>query len=217
MKKISCLLAFTLAISFAFAQKSTRLNGYANYVFDDSYSSLYDSYNYYNGTINGGVQWGVGFEFMLQPTVCLELMWLNQATHAPTTYQTGPGTSVKNENFDLSINYAMLGADKHMPLPNGKSELYGGIFAGVAFMNLKAPSSGRSSSAEKFAWQMRFGFIYWAAAKVGIKLQAQLTSIAQGAGGGFYFGTGGVGAGVSTYSSMYQFGLGGGLTFKVGH
>jgi len=41
-------------------------------------------------------------------------------------------------------------------------------------------------------------------------------SIAQGAGGGLYFGTGGVGAGVSTYSSMYQFQLGGGLTFKLG-
>jgi hypothetical protein len=38
----------------------------------------------------------------------------------------------------------------------------------------------------------------------------------QGAGGGLYFGTGGAGAGVSTYSSMLQFGLGGGLTFALG-
>ncbi len=34
--------------------------------------------------------------------------------------------------------------------------------------------------------------------------------------GGFYFGTGGVGAGVSSYSTMYQFGVGGGLVFKLG-
>ena len=35
-------------------------------------------------------------------------------------------------------------------------------------------------------------------------------------GGGLYFGTGGAGAGVSTYSSYYQFNLGGGLVFKLG-
>jgi hypothetical protein len=39
-------------------------------------------------------------------------------------------------------------------------------------------------------------------------------SAVQSAGGGLYFGTGGGGAGVSTYSSMYQFGLGGGLAFQ---
>jgi hypothetical protein len=31
-----------------------------------------------------------------------------------------------------------------------------------------------------------------------------------------YFGTGGAGAGLSSYSSMLQFGLGGGLVFKLG-
>jgi hypothetical protein len=44
----------------------------------------------------------------------------------------------------------------------------------------------------------------------------QLLSIPQGAGGELYFGTGGAGAGVSTYSTMMQFALGGGLTFKLG-
>jgi len=38
----------------------------------------------------------------------------------------------------------------------------------------------------------------------------------QSVGDGFYFGTGGAGAGVSTYSSMLQFALRGGLTFKLG-
>ena len=38
----------------------------------------------------------------------------------------------------------------------------------------------------------------------------------QGFGGGAYFGTGGAGFALSSYSSIYQFGLGGGLTFKLG-
>jgi hypothetical protein len=79
---------------------------------------------------------------------------------------------------------------------------------------------GESSDSEtKFAWGLRGGAnIYPAgdAGKVGIKLQAALLSAVQGAGGGLYFGTGGAGAGVTTYSSMLQFTLGGGLVFKFG-
>ena len=37
----------------------------------------------------------------------------------------------------------------------------------------------------------------------------------QGAGGGFYFGTGGAGAGVSTYSTIYQFNVGGSINFRL--
>ena len=36
----------------------------------------------------------------------------------------------------------------------------------------------------------------------------------QSIGGGFYFGTGGTGAGVTTYSTFFQFGFTGGLVFK---
>lgn len=49
-----------------------------------------------------------------------------------------------------------------------------------------------------------------------VKLQAVLTSIALGAGGGIYFGTGGVSPGLATYSSIFQFSLGGGVVFKPG-
>ena len=54
--------------------------------------------------------------------------------------------------------------------------------------------------------------------RFGIKLAAQVLSPVQGASGGLYLGagTGGVstGAGISTYSSIYQFGFFGALTFS---
>jgi hypothetical protein len=50
---------------------------------------------------------------------------------------------------------------------------------------------------------------------VGIKLQTGLISLAQAAGGGIYFGSGGVSPGLSTYSSILQFSLGGGLVFRL--
>ena len=68
----------------------------------------------------------------------------------------------------------------------------------------------------KFAWGFRLGGNIWASPKIALKIQAQIMSATQAAGGGFYFGTGGAGAGVSTYSSIYQFGLGGGLCFALG-
>jgi hypothetical protein len=66
----------------------------------------------------------------------------------------------------------------------------------------------------KFAWGLKAGAIVWATPKFGVKLQAQLLSVAQSVGGGVFFGTGGASAGVSTYSSIYQFSLGGGLVYS---
>ncbi|HTE31932.1 MAG TPA: hypothetical protein VK666_16235, partial [Chryseolinea sp.] len=72
------------------------------------------------------------------------------------------------------------------------------------------------SSYLKFGWGARLGANVWMTEKVALMLQAQLLSAVQGFGGGLYLGTGGAGAGVSTYSTLYQFGLVGGLCVKLG-
>ena len=90
------------------------------------------------------------------------------------------------------------------------------LLAGMAIVGIDSPSRGASGSVSKFAWGMRLGANIWATPRIGLKLQADLESIVDGVGGGLYFGTGGVGAGVTTYSTFYQFGLGGGLTFRLG-
>ena len=103
-----------------------------------------------------------------------------------------------------------------MPTGNEKVEPYGGVLLGaVGYVN-KYPATGEPTSSTRFALGFRLGATIWASAKVGIKLQAQFISSVQGFGGGFYFGTGGSGAGVSTYSTITQLGLGGGLVFKLG-
>ncbi len=102
-----------------------------------------------------------------------------------------------------------------MRKPGGKAEGFGGMGLGVAFIDSKDPlHQVDSNSSTAFAWQLRGGVIIWGSEKIGIKLQAQLQSAVQSVGGGVYFGTGGAGAGVSTYSSLLQFGLGGGLVFN---
>jgi hypothetical protein len=87
----------------------------------------------------------------------------------------------------------------------------------MAIFNIKNPETGRSDTKTKFAWGAKLGLNIWASDNVGIKMQAGLLSAVQAAGGGFYFGTGGGGAGISTYSTFYQFNIGGGLTFRMGN
>lgn len=215
MKKI--FLCFTIAAMFsigAFAQAGMRLNGYALGVFNDKVDSYYDNTNYYSGTIKGGFLWGAGLEFMMAQNYGVEIIYMRQDTKAPITYYSG---GVKNTNFDLGINYIMLGGTKYFRKPNSKVEGFGGAMIGVDAMSLKNPDNNKTTNKTFFAWGIRGGANIWASENVGIKLQAQLISAVQSVGGGFYFGTGGSSAGIATYSSMYQFGLGGGLVFKLGN
>jgi len=217
MKKIFLVIFFIAAAIIVTAQKA-RLNAYGMYSFDDKFDSYYDPHNYYNGTLKGSFAYGAGVEFMVKPHNCIELQWQHQSTTAPTSYWDGNAVlQEKHTTFDVNIDYLLIGGDGHFANPAGKVEGYGGAFLGMAFLGAKNPNNNNHNTASKFAWGFRLGCNIWANDKIGVKLQGQLLSISQGAGGGLYFGTGGVGAGVSSYSSVYQFQLGGGLTFKLGH
>lgn len=194
-------------------QSHTQLNLYGNYVFDDHVESYYSDNSYFNGTVKGGFLWGAGLQFNLRDNYGLELLYMRQDTKANLDYYFDGN---QKTDFDVSMNYIMLGGVKSMHKPGSKAEPYGGLMLGANFVHVENPENGKSDDATKFAWGLRGGVNLWASDKVGIKLQAQLLSSVQGVGGGIYFGTGGAGAGVSTYSSVLQFGLGGGLTFKIG-
>ena len=214
MKPILSILLVCFFITAS--SQTTRLNGYALYVFDDQFDSYYSNSDYYNGKFKGGLQWGVGLEYMPTPMNGIELVYLNQQTTAATSYWAPGQIAEKHTNFDVGFNWAMLAFNRYMKKPGSKVEGFGGGMLGAAFINVKNPDNGNENSATKFAWGLRLGANIWASERMAIKLQGQLMSAVQGAGGGLYFGTGGGGVGVSTYSSMLQFGLGGGLSFALG-
>ncbi len=203
------LLLIVAANSFA---QETRLNLYGNYAFDDKVDSYYSNTSYFSGKVKGGFLWGAGLEFRLQHDYGLELSYQRMDTKAPIEYYDN---GIKNTNFDVSLNYIMIGGVRAIHTGT-KAEPYGGFSLGVDIIDAKNPDKNTSQSATKFAWGLKGGVNVWASDKVGLKFQAQLLSSVQSAGGGLYFGTGGAGAGISTYSSMLQFVLGGGLTFKFG-
>ncbi len=197
-------------------QNQNRLNLYGAYVFDDKVENSYDSYNYFDGKVKGGFQYGAGIEFMVREDYGVELLWIGQSTTAPISYLTTGYTNLEYTTFDLDLNYAMLAFGRHVTKPGGKIEGYGGVMLGCLFANVDNPETGSSLDDQKFAWGLRLGGNIWGSGKIGFKLQAQLLSAVQAAGGSVYFGTGGAGAGISMYSSFYQFSVGGGLVYALG-
>jgi hypothetical protein len=213
MKKF--LIVFSIVLMSASAVKSQgfRLNGYALYSFDDKVDSYYSNTQYFEGKIKGGLTWGIGAEFLVKRDYGIELSYYRMDTEAPTTYYN---LGVKNATFDVALNWIMLGGVRYLRVQNPKIEPYAGGMLGVGIVDSKNPANGNSQSATKFAWGLKGGVNIWASDRIGIKLQTNLMSMTQAFGGGLYFGTGGAGAGVNSYSSLLQFSLGGGLTFKLG-
>jgi hypothetical protein len=214
MKHLLLTTSVLVLLSVATFAQDIRVNTYGSYVFDDNVDSYYDNNSYYEGKINGGFQWGVGIELLPYVSQGIEILYLRQDTKAPITYFNN---GVKNTVFDLGVNYIMIGSNRYFRKSGGKAEGFAGGMIGADILSLKNPDNGNKSSKTKFAWGIKGGLNIWASPVVAVKLQAQLLSAVQSVGGGFYFGTGGVGTGLSGYSSMYQFSLGGGLVFNIPH
>ena len=217
MKKI-LVLVFCLTGSYLFAQTrpqpgpSVRLNGYATYAFDDNHvDSYYSETSFFEGAFKGGFEWGGGLEVLPAPGMGVEFTYLRLDSKAPIEYYDG---GIEFTEFDIAHNYLFLGFNKYVNV-NPRVEPYGGLMLGMAIYDVTNPENSYSDSATKFAWGLKGGLNIWANERVGLKMQAALISAVQAVGGGVYFGTGGAGAGVSGFSTYYQFNLGGGLVFKL--
>jgi hypothetical protein len=194
---------------------SLRLNVYTTYAFDDNHvDSYYSNTSYFDGAVNGGFQYGGGIEYLPLPTTGIEISYLRLDSKAPMTYYSGSGDA--NAVFNIAHNYIFVGGNQYVKV-NPKIEPFAGFQLGMAVYNVENPNTGNSDGTTKFAWGAKAGINIWANEKVGIKLQAALLSAVQAVGGGVYFGTGGAGAGVSGFSTYYQFNLGGGLVFNLGN
>ena len=214
MKKLLVILV-CLTGGYLYAQTgpSIRLHGYGIYAFDDNSIEAYsDAGDYFEGSIKGGFQYGGGLEVMPAPAIGVEFTYLRLDSKAPMTYYDNIVT--RSTDFDLAQNWLFLSFNKYIPV-NPKVEPFAGFQVGMDIINVENPDNGNSGSATKFAWGLKAGAHIWASEKVGIKLQLGLMSAVQAMGGSIYFGTGGAGAGVSGFSTYFQFNLGGGLVFKL--
>lgn len=183
------------------AQQTVRLNLYGGYTFADKFN-FSGYYGYDQAKIDEAGHFGAGLEIEMRPMTAVEIYYQQQPTQGRLL-----GTAAEKAE-DLNVSYLMLGGLRYAG--NNKVKGFGGLMLGAAFFN----SDGVNST--KFGWGGRLGLLIAGSDKLGIRLGAQVVSAVQGASGGMYFGTGGAGAGVSTYSTLYQFGLFGGIALTLG-
>ena len=185
----------------AWAQPTITLMTFESYTFADKFDTEYGT-----GKIEDGFQWGGGLEFGFSENAAMELIYQNLKTQV--TYQGFD----KKYSGNVGVNYMMLGGTRYAPL-NDRIAGFGTFDLGAAWSN--PDTSLDSESVTKFAIGGRLGLRITASDKVSLRLHTQLLSPVQWAGGGFYFGTGGGGAGVSTGSTIYQFNLGGSVNIRL--
>lgn len=214
MKKIILLLVSAVTMTTMMGQHA-RLNFYSAYVFDDGFDVVNDANTYYNGTVKAGYQWGAGLEYLFNPNSGAELLYLHRGTTVPANFKFGTGTQTRSETFNLKHDFIMLSGDGHFAKHGSKAEGYAGIMAGVLLSNLEAPSLGKSSNNTNFAWGGRIGSNIWFSPKLGLKLQAMILSASRATGGDYYWSWYGP-IYLTSYSTLWQFSLGGGLTLKLG-
>ncbi len=209
MKKYFLLVGLACGFWATGFSQEIRLNGYSGYVFDDRFETFNSDVSFIDGTIRGGYQWGVGLEYLPGDYYGVELTYHRQDTEVPVNYYDRFTVS---RTLDASVNYILLGGIRYA----GKDRAQGYVspMAGLVIYDNKNPETNEPNSYTKFAWGVKLGGNIWVKDNVGLKIQMQLLSAVQAIGGSFYVGTGGSGAGISTFSTLYQFSLGGGITFR---
>jgi hypothetical protein len=207
MRLLTRILPAALAVALlgtAATAQNVRLNFFSGYTYQDRFplGGSYTGYTYSEARVADGQHYGGSIEFDVRPNKAFEILYQQQRTEG---FLKGGFTEFGP--YDVTVHYMMIGGLGRMPFSDAVSG-YGGINVGCGWMT-------GDNNATKFAWGGKLGLQFNISDVVALKAGAQLMSPVQGFGGGFYFGTGGASAGVSTYSSIYQFAWTGGLCFTL--
>jgi hypothetical protein len=198
MKKtivLSVVLFFIVAAGYS---QHLSVNAFGGYTFRDKIN-FSNAYTY----INGGGMWGASVEGVNAQGTGVELLYQYQSTQTPTTVY------FPNQTYNSStvISYLLLNFEQYL-LNNPKIQPYAGLGLGAAFY--KSDFQG-STSATKFAWDIKAGVKFKMSSSVGLKIGAQLMSSAQATGNAFYYGYV-----YTTDATVLQLGFTGGLVFDFG-
>jgi opacity protein-like surface antigen len=205
MKKFSIVLVAFFAIISEIKAQTISVNAFGGYGFDDK---LY--FNNADATIKGGFMWGVSAEGISPSGGALELLYQYQSTSIPVYAYTKAGHVLLNpDNTDGVISYLLLNGIQYFHV-NPTAEPYAGLGSGVAFVSANA---GNSST--KFALDFKGGVKIKVNHALAFKVGAQLLSSVQQSGTSYYYYYGAPYA-YATYTSIWQFGFTGGVTFDFG-
>jgi hypothetical protein len=213
MRKIFLILPAALLLTAgAFAQTSVEFIPSGGYTF----SSHTDFYNTY-GRLADGPSFGGSIKFNPTRGFGIEVLY----SHMNTTsgmYYYGADQSPINGLKNLQMDYIMAGPVGSFGIPDCSVRPFMGALFGAAILTPggNAVYNSGYTSETHFAVGFQLGTNIYISPHVGIQLKAQVLAPVDDAGGSLYLNTYGGGAAVNTYSSIYQFSVGGGLILGLG-
>ncbi|MHA4812280.1 OmpA family protein [Flavitalea flava] len=211
MKKTGIILVLALLVTAgSFAQTSVEFIPTVGYTFA-SRDNYYDSYS----RINDGLNLGASLKFNLTRSFGLEILYSHMNTQSGL-YEYGYRGD-KLAGSDLKLDYILLGGVQSFGIQNSPVRPFIGGFLGAAILTPGEEAGYNGSSDTKFAVGVQLGTNIYMTPRLGLQLKAQVLSPVDVASGGLYFSNIGSGAGVSTYSSIYQFSLNAGLIMGLGN
>lgn len=209
MKKLLTLIAFVLIIKVE-AQVDVTLLTFGSYSFEDKITTD----DGFEGKIGDGFQWGGGFEFCLREKNALEIIYQHLDTDGYLFKPVVSGSMITQDQATgkVALDYYLLGFTRYQPFTE-KISGFSTVNAGLGVLNTK--DNSKDANSEKFCWGLRLGLKIQTSDLISLRLHGQVLSAVQAIGGGLYFGTGGTGAGLSGYSTFWQFNLGGSINFLL--
>jgi len=199
------VLAISISSSYAQRVELTATGGY----------QYWGSYKYYNSVAgsNGKLALGDGpcyggiLGFEIREGMFAELVYNHQDSRIIDKPNYGPQTEYGN----IGVNYFQLNGTRTVLLSD-KVEPYATLGIGAVLFD---PVPTRYSSLWKFSANFGVGIKYFISDRVGIRAGVGFWAPIQGVGFGVGIGTGGAYAGASTYTTIIQMNMSGGLIFRL--
>ena len=205
MRKIFFIIALTIVLPMMIQAQTVEITPFAGYVFGGTMHGDYGDVH-----INDNAQYGGMISVGVSRVMDIDLIYNRSDTKAQVDYFNGPNYK-QSLDIPISINYIQIGFTKNFRVNKTVSPFFGFNIGACDF----APKEDYSDS-----WFFSTGFnagakVYFGK-RVGLRLQAQGYIPVQGTAFSMFVGTGGSSAGVSVYSTLFQFGFTGGLIFRLG-
>jgi hypothetical protein len=196
---------FTFCAAGSMLAQQLHVNGFYGYTFRErvNISGTYNGLRYNSVVMEDGAHFGGSLEFEFRPDVAIDIRYQLQQTTGFADH------GISRTPFDLDVHFITMGLLRYKEFSD-KASGFGGLMIGAGIFD------SDKFYTSNFSIGVQGGVLVKFSDALGLKLGAQVMSPVQGAGGGLFFGTGGVSVGVSTFSTVFQFGFTGGLRFSFG-
>lgn len=166
-----------------------RANLYAGYVMGETIFSATDPKTGATNRIKGGLHLATGLEYRKQEKRGYELLLFNQSTTITDWYYQEQGEA-RITNLKAQFNHLMFSAMNYSK-GGKKVQPFGGLMAGVGFINLKNPDNQVSQFSAKPAWGLRGGLNLSNQSTLKVRIYSNLLWTMKGIGGNFASNTAG--------------------------